>query len=321
MKVGKENEKVSLIFYSEENGTQEIINRWNIIIGKKYTIGRSKKKVDISIQDITISRTQLEFIYYDKSKIMVKDCNSSNGTYINKEKIKPYKECYLSINDTISIGDEKNKLIFEFEEEETLEDKSNGNQDKKKLAENLSKNSSPQKYRHKSKDKENDNYKYNDYKYDDDKYYYRQNKYSKKYRGGSKSVSNSNSPKKKDSKYSDKNSKIKKVEKKGKYKNISSYIIKKDSFEEESEKERDKKQVILFNEYLKLKREREKNEDNNLLPVLLPILVCKPKEIEYEEPRKVSSNRNKFGRTRKFIGFKRRGSYQIGYKKYRGNYF
>ena len=82
-----EQQKVSLIFYSEEEGKRTMIDKWGIEIGKKYTIGRSKKKVDISIQDITISRVQAELIFYDEDKIMIKDFDSSNGTYINKERI------------------------------------------------------------------------------------------------------------------------------------------------------------------------------------------------------------------------------------------
>ena len=93
----KRRQKVSLLFYSEEEGKKTLIDKWTIEKGRKYTIGRSKKKVDISIQDITISRIHSEFIFYDKDKIMIKDFNSSNGTYINKQRIEPNKENYFSI--------------------------------------------------------------------------------------------------------------------------------------------------------------------------------------------------------------------------------
>ena len=104
--------KVSLLFYSEEEGKRTLVDKWTIEVGKKYTIGRSKKKVDISIQDITISRIHSEFIFYDKDKIMIKDFNSSNGTFINKQRIEPNKENYFSIKDILSIGDERKQLIF-----------------------------------------------------------------------------------------------------------------------------------------------------------------------------------------------------------------
>ena len=103
----KRRQKVSLLFYSEEEGKRTLLDKWTIEVGKKYTIGRSKKKVDISIQDITISRVHSEFIFYDKDKIMIKDFNSSNGTYINKQRIEPNKENYFSVRDGLSIGDEK----------------------------------------------------------------------------------------------------------------------------------------------------------------------------------------------------------------------
>ena len=119
--IKKGNQKVSLYFYSEEEGKRTLVDKWKIEIGKKYTIGRSKKKVDISIQDITISRIQAEFIFYDKDKIMIKDFDSSNGTYINKERVPPQKESYFSIKDILSIGDEKNELVFEAKEKKNIE--------------------------------------------------------------------------------------------------------------------------------------------------------------------------------------------------------
>ena len=110
MKAEQKRQKVSLIFYSEEEGKKIMVDKWTLEPGKKYIIGRSKKKVDISIQDITISRIHSEFIFYDRDKIMVKDYNSSNGTYINKQRIEPNKENYFSIRDTLSIGEEKKEL-------------------------------------------------------------------------------------------------------------------------------------------------------------------------------------------------------------------
>ena len=117
MKEAKDQQKVSLIFYSEEDGKRTKVDKWVIEIGKKYTIGRSKKKVDISIQDISISRVQAEFIFYNIDKIMIKDFDSSNGTFINKIKIEPNKEVYFSIRDILSVGDEKNELLFEIPKE------------------------------------------------------------------------------------------------------------------------------------------------------------------------------------------------------------
>ena len=416
----REQQKVSLIFYSEEEGKRTKVDKWNIQIGKKYTIGRSKKKVDIIIHDITISRIQAEFIFYDKDKIMIKDFNSSNGTFINKEKIEPNKEIYFSAKDILSIGDEKKELIFEVtketkktEEEKNIRDsfddkkldkgnKKNGTKNKnydieknRKIKKNSSEHfnrDSPykkyDKYDKKNKsdkndkdddkyikfDKEDKNYRNSRYyrydkkdrydKYDkDDKYKNRTKKYSR-----SRSISHRNSYDKKDSKYN-KYSKSKKrkyskysnssysqkgnmdnswkkekespkdekdEDKKSKNKNISSYIIKKDSTqEEEIEKENDKKQIELYNEYLKLKKEYEENNKKTNLPSLLPLLVPLPKDNDsidddYEEqegriitgtykrrsfrPRSRRRFRIIHNNKKKFIGMKRRGGYTPRYR-------
>jgi len=339
MKAGsKWNQKVSLLFYSEEEGKKTLIDKWTIEKGRKYTIGRSKKKVDISIQDITISRIHSEFIFYDKDKIMIKDFNSSNGTYINKQKIEPNKENYFSIREIVSIGDEKNELIFSVEknEEETfnrndfdnnlIENKNNKEEikqnkftrNKKNYIENenininleetkknkYSKNEKSKSFERDSSsnksDDEKDKYlekdenikKYN--KFDDDKYGYNKNrskdyKYNdnsykrKRYYNRSRSRSRSNSFKKQ---YNKKNIRHKKPKRnyskhsrddsssseKSSPKKILSYIIKQ---EEEIEKENDKKQIRLYNEYLKIKEETDAKSEMNKLPNLLPLLIAK----------------------------------------------
>ena len=423
-----ENQKISLIFYSEEDGKRTLVDKWSIEIGKKYTIGRSKKKVDISIQDITISRIQAEFIFYDKDKIMIKDFDSSNGTYINKDRILPKKERYFSIKDIISIGDEKNELIFEIKEnkkeeqkkyirdirddfdkkenkkKEEKENKKNNyfkndklnkekkEEEKKNISKSNSNNSSYDKYS-KDKDSKEDkyinkydkynikdkynrdrDYKYNknkDYKYDRDKDYKKYNNRIDKYKTNYAKRSRSRSRSRKDSynknlsvskehknysktrnqykrnrylsksyskgiknyreKSKEKEKKEDEIDKKNKYKNISSYIIKKDNNqEEEIERENDKRQIELYNEYLKIKREREENSKKINLPSLLPLLVSREKEKdsddeeeeeEEEEEKRERYKRRVFNRPpplirkriifrgRNFIGMKRRGGY------------
>ena len=408
----KNNQKVSLIFYSEEEGKRTMVDKWNIEIGKKYTIGRSKKKVDISIQDITISRMQAEFIFYDKDKIMIKDFDSSNGTYINKERIFPQKERYFSAKDIISVGDEKNELIFEVkeiknEEKKYIRDDFDEKKENKKNEDNKNYNyfknekinkDINKKNRSKSNSKNssdyNKNYKKDDYdkydkndKYDEDKYKneerYKKDKYEKnekddkddkddiekinkynkkdkynnyykydkrtqydkdknnknKFKKKSRSRSRKNSYEKKHSyskyhKYSpkeknrrnrysspsnnswgkSKNEKSKEnknekeneddIDKKSKYKNISSYIIKKDSIQEkEIERENDKRQIGLYNEYLKLKREREENNKKSNLPSLLPVLVSRPKDNysynDYDEDEEYEEEDEKYKKSYK----------------------
>ena len=338
----KRRPKVSLLFYSEEEGKRVMVDRWTIEEGKKYTIGRSKKKVDISIQDITISRIHSEFIFYDKDKIMIKDFNSSNGTFINKQRIEPNKENYFSLRDTLSIGDEKNQLIFsiqnDFEEEPNIRNDFNNNITEKKIKnEEINQNKinkeqkdyyenekiKKNKYNKKEKSKsfsshndsssiEKDNYyeeKNKNYKYRRDKYrndkdrdrdndldekYEDDNYKNKRYRSRkessplsrSRSYSRKKSYKKRDVEYrrnkknfskksENSDSYSEKSSKKNKHKNILSYIIKQ---EEEIEKENDKKQIRLYNEYLKIKEETDAKLEMNNLPNLLPVLTAKSEE-------------------------------------------
>ena len=338
----KRRPKVSLLFYSEEEGKRVMVDKWTIEVGKKYTIGRSKKKVDISIQDITISRIHSEFIFYDKDKIMIKDFNSSNGTFINKQRIEPNKENYFSLRDTLSIGDEKKQLIFsiqnDFEEESNIRnDFDNNIIEKKNKNEEINQNKinkeekdyyenekiKNNKYYKKEKSKsfsshndsssiEKDNYyeeKNKNYKYRRDKYrndkdrdrdndldekYEDDNYKNKRYRSRkessplsrSRSYSRKKSYKKRDVEYrrnkknfskksENSDSYSEKSSKKNKHKNILSYIIKQ---EEEIEKENDKKQIRLYNEYLKIKEETDAKLEMNNLPNLLPVLTAKSEE-------------------------------------------
>ena len=338
----KRRPKVSLLFYSEEEGKRVMVDRWTIEEGKKYTIGRSKKKVDISIQDITISRIHSEFIFYDKDKIMIKDFNSSNGTFINKQRIEPNKENYFSIRDILSIGDEKKQLIFviqnDIEEEPNIRNDFNNNITEKKIKneeinqnkinkeqkdyyenEKIKKNKYNKKEKSKSFSSHNDsssiekdnyyeeknkNYKYRRDKYRNDKDRDRDNDLeekfeddnykNKRYRSRkessplsrSRSYSRKKSYKKRDVEYrrnkknfskksENSDSYSEKSSKKNKHKNILSYIIKQ---EEEIEKENDKKQIRLYNEYLKIKEETDAKLEMNNLPNLLPVLTAKSEE-------------------------------------------
>ena len=339
----KRRPKVSLLFYSEEEGKRVMVDRWTIEEGKKYTIGRSKKKVDISIQDITISRIHSEFIFYDKDKIMIKDFNSSNGTFINKQRIEPNKENYFSLRDTLSIGDEKKQLIFsiqnDFEEESNIRnDFDNNIIEKKNKNEEINQNKinkeekdyyenekmKNNKYYKKEKSKsfsshndsspiekdkyyedENKNYKYRKDKYENNRDYNLKDKYddinykNKRYRNRKESSSLSRSRSfsrkkqynKRDVAYR-KNKKMfsrkaqnsdsdsEKSSKKNKHKNILSYIIKQ---EEEIEKENDKKQIRLYNEYLKIKEEADAKLEMDNLPNLLPVLTAKSEDDDYDK--------------------------------------
>ena len=355
----KRRPKVSLLFYSEEDGKRTLVDKWTIEVGKKYTIGRSKKKVDISIQDITISRIHSEFIFYDKDKIMIKDFNSSNGTYINKQRIEPNKENYFSVRDMLSIGDEKKELIFIIlndEEEETnirndfdnISENKNKNEEikqnqknknQKNYVENERENIKNNKYykREKSRSLNNDSSsrknedekdkyyenededknnkyrnnifgynrnknsgdKYEDSNYKNNKYRYKSRSRSRSRRGSRKKQYNKRDTgyrrnKKLYTKYSPKsNSDSEKSSKKNKHKNILSFIIKQ---EEEIEKENDKKQIRLYNEYLKIKEETDAKMEMKNLPNLLPVLTAKFDEDDDIYPSEDRSENGSYGK-------------------------
>jgi pSer/pThr/pTyr-binding forkhead associated (FHA) protein len=68
---------------------------------RSITIGRSSKLSDVVILEPNLSRKHAQCIIYDKN-IMVFDCGSSNGTFVNGEKI---TKKTIHPGDTVSFGD------------------------------------------------------------------------------------------------------------------------------------------------------------------------------------------------------------------------
>ena len=104
--------QITMILYVIDNDKKTPSQNWEIIPKKKYTIGRSKKEVDLSLNLKLLSRKHAELIYYDSKTIMVKDLESRNGTYINKLKIDPLKETFFSNKDILSFGNTNNEIVF-----------------------------------------------------------------------------------------------------------------------------------------------------------------------------------------------------------------
>ncbi len=68
----------------------------------KITIGR-RSDADISISDISASRLHAEFEYIESTDLlMIEDLNSTNGTYVNREKLT--SKIQLNNNDIVRIG-------------------------------------------------------------------------------------------------------------------------------------------------------------------------------------------------------------------------
>ena len=105
--------KVSMFFYVlKEGDVKEPLNKYNIIPRKLYFIGRSSKECEIVLDEKLLSRKHAELIYNNKKEIIVRDLNSRNGTFINKEKIEPDKDILFSINDVLSFGNTNNEIVF-----------------------------------------------------------------------------------------------------------------------------------------------------------------------------------------------------------------
>lgn len=67
-------------------------------------IGKSKKSADYIINDSTVSRVHLR-IHEEGGEYFVEDLNSTNGTYLNDEKIKPHQLAKLNIGDRIKLSE------------------------------------------------------------------------------------------------------------------------------------------------------------------------------------------------------------------------
>ena len=123
--------KVTMFFYLlKEGDVKEPLNKYNIIPKKLYIIGRSSKECDIVLDEKLLSRKHAELLYIDKNEIIVRDLNSRNGTFINKERIEPNKEHLFSLNETLSFGSINNEIVFydntdNKKEEDTDKEKSN----------------------------------------------------------------------------------------------------------------------------------------------------------------------------------------------------
>lgn len=106
------NEKIKMLVYHLEEDEKIPTEKWDIIPGKLYEIGRSKKETDLPLDIKLLSRKHAELIYYNNKKILIKDLNSRNGTYLNKIRLEPLQDVYFTTNDILSFGNASNKIVF-----------------------------------------------------------------------------------------------------------------------------------------------------------------------------------------------------------------
>ncbi len=75
-----------------------------------HTFGRDSSQVSIYIPNNTLSRKHLELEYISAEKIQVRDLDSTNGSFLNDEPMKPHQFYTLQNNDILRMGD----IVFKY---------------------------------------------------------------------------------------------------------------------------------------------------------------------------------------------------------------
>lgn len=106
----EEEKKKKLVFISVNIQEEVKLN----ITKTPFTIGKRVASVDGCIKKYpTISREHCKVVYKDSQHYLV-DLNSSNGTYINGIRLKPFEEYPVNLGDQIRMAG----IVFRLEEEE-----------------------------------------------------------------------------------------------------------------------------------------------------------------------------------------------------------
>ena len=236
--------KISMIFYLlDEGDVKEPTNKFEITPNKLYTIGRSKKEVDIVLDEKLLSRKHAELIYYHSGKIMIRDLDSRNGTYINKKRIEPFRDTYFSIKDVLSFGNITNEVIFYDGKSDTRPKNS-----EREKSERINQDEKKEKKSY-QKEEKNDEYNSNNY-YNKKDSFSNRNRKSKPYSDKSRSKSRERSRSRE--KYNEQPRKYSKEE--------NSY---KKSNKNYNDKEYKKRENDLDNDYENLKKYYENGRKNN----------------------------------------------------------
>ena len=76
---------------------------------KDQTLGRDKKKADVYIPDNSLSREHVRIIFTNKN-IQVQDMGSTNGSFLNNQKMDPEQIYALQNSDILRLGE----IVFKF---------------------------------------------------------------------------------------------------------------------------------------------------------------------------------------------------------------
>jgi len=107
------------VFYEEETTRTVIMNQTNekkypylmndagsimVLLEKEnYLIGKASEKTDILLEDVAVSRMHCR-ILRDDTTYFLEDLNSTNGTFLNEERLQPYEKRELTQGDSIRCG-------------------------------------------------------------------------------------------------------------------------------------------------------------------------------------------------------------------------
>ena len=97
--VGNDTDKIKFTFIKGKYSGGE----FSIREGQKLSIGRDISS-DVAIVDSKVSRSHASITARD-GKLFIEDHNSTNGTYLNGEKLSPSTETELKIGSNFSVGD------------------------------------------------------------------------------------------------------------------------------------------------------------------------------------------------------------------------
>lgn len=94
MKEGTQTVDASLFVVKEDGGSQSVVLRKSRVV-----VGRDSG-CELRIPLASVSRQHCEFLLED-GKVTVRDLGSSNGTFVNRERI---EEAELSVGDLVAVG-------------------------------------------------------------------------------------------------------------------------------------------------------------------------------------------------------------------------
>lgn len=75
-----------------------------------FFVGKAKERVDLLLDDVSVSRLHAKFSRL-KDEITLEDLNSTNGTFVNGERLMPYEKCRLEPGAQIQCG----KILLQYQ--------------------------------------------------------------------------------------------------------------------------------------------------------------------------------------------------------------